>query len=82
MMKAGTIQRRKWLSLIVAVLLSGLPCCTSVRGPTPAEFPQIVSAVRQNLSAEHGALPDWAPVEIRIRNRTATVKYAAQYETG
>lgn len=68
--------------LLVVGLLACFPGCTSTRGPTPAEFPQIISAVRQRLASEKGELAETAPVDIRIRNRHAVVLYSAQYEHG
>jgi hypothetical protein len=68
--------------LLAAGLLVCLPGCASTRGPTPEEFPRIISAVRQRLAIERGTLPDSAPVGITIRNRHAVVTYSAEYEMG
>ena len=68
--------------LLIAGMLACFCGCMSTRGPTPAEFPQIVSAVRQRLASERGTLADTAPVDIRIRDRHAVVAYSTQYESG
>jgi hypothetical protein len=80
MMTTEAMQWAKWPALLLAAgLLTCFTGCTSTRGPTPAEFPQIIAAVRQSLAGQQGELSDSAPVDIRIKNRVAVVRYSAQY---
>jgi len=60
--------------------------CASTRPPTPQEFNQIVTAIRADEAAiaagspysrPAGYLDDNSPVDVRIENATAVVRYVA-----
>lgn len=81
-----SLRKPNWPAVLLAAvgLLTVCSSCVSTRGPTPAEFPQIVAAIRERLATEHGVLGDAAPVDVRINRRDghAVVTYSARYEHG